>query len=176
MEVPPLASEPNPVWSSFLLFYGYFLSFSRYSRYLRLFSSHPGYSPVHISMNLSIRSPYFGFLSWPGGVPHLRIRAQAGRLAESPCDGVGNGEAGVKRRQRLPFIILCPTDSIRHSWIPLSTLPSLEKVAPAFDCAERADIVIILPQPRFTRGTICPFELVYEHSALYLLFPITKVF
>ena len=72
--------------------------------------------------------------------------------AESACDGVGNGEVGVNRRQWIPFTILYPTDTVRYSWIPLSALPSLKKVAPAFDCAERADIVTILLQgPRERR-------------------------
>ena len=62
------------------------------------------------------------------------------------CDGVGNGEVGVKRSQWIPFTILYPTDTVRHSQIPLSTLTSLKKVALAFDCAGRADIVNILLQ------------------------------
>ena len=57
-----------------------------------------------------------------------------------------NREVGVKRSQWIPFIILYPTHTIRHSWIPVSTLPSLKKVAPAFDCAGRSDIVSILLQ------------------------------
>ena len=46
------------------------------------------------------------------------------------------GEAGEKRSQWIPFTILHPLYS--------STLIGLKKVTLAFDCAERADIVIIL--------------------------------
>ena len=74
-----------------------------------------GYSASRIPIKLTGLSQYFGFRSWPGGVPHFRIRARAVWEEDSPCDGIGNVEVGVKRSQWIPFIILYPTDTAQHS-------------------------------------------------------------
>ena len=85
-----------------------FVAISRVLRVLAVVFQSPGYSASRIPIKLTGVSQYFGFRSWPGGVPHFRIRAQA-------CDGVGNGEVGVKRSQCIPFIILYHTDTAQHS-------------------------------------------------------------
>ncbi len=104
--------------SSLELFPAVLLAFVDISRVLRVLAvvfQSPGYSASHIPIKLTGLSQYFGFRSWPGGIPHFRIRAQAVWEQDSPCDGIENVEVGVKRSQLIPFIILYPTDTTQHS-------------------------------------------------------------
>ena len=117
MEVTPLASEPNLGWggSTVSVVSSWCTpgenTVLRGSKYVPCHClSHPGHPQCRFGAWPG------GFNTcWPGGLPHPWIGAQAISEAESACDGVVNGEVGVKRRQWIPFTILHPIDTVRHS-------------------------------------------------------------
>ena len=83
---PPLASEPDPFWSSFLLFYGIYGVHEMVG--IRSWVVYDVFeADIHSSGTpITIWSLARGVTSWPGEVPHPQNDAQVISETESTCD------------------------------------------------------------------------------------------